>query len=134
MERDSLDRADVLGVSHGLFNVSTGLWPVFHRRSFEAVTGPKADFWLVRTVGLLIATCGVTLTLAGLRRRVTPEVRVLGAAMAAVLAAIDVTYAGRGRISRIYLADAVVEVALVGAWCACVNRAPLQSRRAEAFC
>src|SRR5947208_2415794 len=107
---------DTLSVAHGLFNLSTGLWPVFHRRSFEAVTGPKADFWLVRTVGLLIANSGLAMTFAGLRRRVTPEIVTLGAGVAGSLMAVDLIYAGSGRISKIYLADAAIEAALTAAW------------------
>ena len=38
-------------------------------------------------------------------------------------AAIDLVYGGNGRISRIYLADAVVELAWIAAW--------LRSRRAQ---
>jgi hypothetical protein len=40
------------------YYLMTGLWPLFHRRSFEAVTGPKTDYWLVRTVGVLVAAIG----------------------------------------------------------------------------
>ena len=29
----------------------TGIWPIVHRRSFEAVTGRKTDYWLVQMVG-----------------------------------------------------------------------------------
>jgi protein-S-isoprenylcysteine O-methyltransferase Ste14 len=36
------------------------------RRTFEAVTGPKADFWLAQTVGVLVACIGSALGYAGL--------------------------------------------------------------------
>jgi hypothetical protein len=86
--------------------------------SFEAVTGPKVERWLVKTVGVLVAAVGGTLALAGARRRVTPEVALLGAASAAGLGAIDAVYASRGRIAPVYLADAAVEAALVLTWVA----------------
>jgi hypothetical protein len=35
--------------------------------SFEAVTGPKRERWLVRTVGVLVLAIGGTLTLAAAR-------------------------------------------------------------------
>jgi hypothetical protein len=108
--------AHTLSIVHGVFNLSTGLWPVFHRRSFEAVTGPKIDFWLVRTVGLLIATSGLVMTMAGVRKRVTPEIVALGTGVAGSLLAVDLVYGGSGRIARVYLADAVVEAALATAW------------------
>jgi hypothetical protein len=109
-------RAGQLGIAHGVFNLTTGLWPLLHRRSFEAVTGPKADFWLVRTVGLLVATSGVVMASAGYRRRLTPELRTLAIGVAGSLACIDLVYAVRRRISPVYLLDAVMEAALVAAW------------------
>ncbi len=36
--------------------MATGLWPLVHRRSFEAVTGRKTYWWLVNTVGSLLET------------------------------------------------------------------------------
>ena len=41
-----------LATGQGAYYVASGLWPIFHRRSFEAVTGPKKDWWLVVTVGV----------------------------------------------------------------------------------
>ena len=80
------------------------------------MTGPKVDLWLVKTVGVLVAVIGVVLTLAGYRRRVSAEIGLLAAGGAAGLAGIDTVYSLRGRISKIYLLDAVVEVILAVAW------------------
>ncbi|HXK32386.1 MAG TPA: hypothetical protein VNM91_00045 [Dehalococcoidia bacterium] len=80
------------------------------------MTGPKTDFWLVRTVGMLIAVIGAVVARAGMRRRVEPETVALAAGSAAGLAAIDVVYAARGRISKVYLLDALAEIAIVGGW------------------
>jgi len=44
-----------LAIGQGLCYPLTGLWPLVSLRSFEKVTGPKADDWLVKTVGALIA-------------------------------------------------------------------------------
>jgi hypothetical protein len=33
----------------------TGLWPLVSIGTFQQVTGPKTDLWLVKTVGVLIA-------------------------------------------------------------------------------
>lgn len=113
---DRLARAAALG--QGAFWLATGLWPLVHYRSFEAVTGPKEDDWLVKTIGGLIAVVGATLGLAGLRRRVTPEIRLLGAASAAALSAADVYFTARGRISKVYLLDVVAEAPFLVAWAA----------------
>src|SRR5690606_40344593 len=56
-----------------------------------------------------------------LRRRVSPEVRLLAVGSAAGLAAIDVVYVARRRISLIYLLDALGEVILIGAWVAAMR-------------
>lgn len=112
----------VLAWFQGIFYALTGVWPLVSMGTFLAVTGPKTDLWLVRTVGILIAVIGVTLLLAARRRRIGPELVVLAAGSAAGLAGIDLVYALGNRISDIYLLDAVVEIALalswIGAWAA----------------
>jgi hypothetical protein len=100
----------VLAIQGALY-VLTGLWPLFHYPSFEAVTGPKVDVWLVHTVGLLLAVIGAVL-LAGLRRRPLDLLLVaLAIGTALSLGLIEVFYVAAGRISMIYLADAVLEFA-----------------------
>jgi len=111
-----------LAVAQGAFYVATGVWPIVHLRSFEAVTGPKLEGWLVKTVGVLIAAIGGTLLSAGRRRRVVPEEAALAMGSAAALAAVDVFYVARRRISPVYLLDAVAETALVAAWAALLAR------------
>lgn len=101
-----------------VFYIITGLWPLLHTRSFLAVTGPKTDIWLLKTLSLLITVVGAVLLQAALRRQVTPEVRSLAAGSAAVLAAADVYYVSRGRISPIYLLDAAAEAPFLVAWAA----------------
>jgi hypothetical protein len=111
------DVARGLAWGQGLYWSVAGAWPLVHMTSFEAVTGPKRERWLVNTVGVLILAVGGTLALAARRGRVTPELRVLAGASAAGLAAIDAWYAGpRRRISPVYLADAALEAALAVAW------------------
>jgi hypothetical protein len=113
-----------LAAGQGAFYAATGVWPLLHLRSFEAVTGPKRERWLVRTVGVLVATIGAALALGAGRGRIGPELRLLAGASAAGLAAIDGWYAGpRRRISPVYLADAAVELALAGAWLSFARRA-----------
>lgn len=81
--------------------------------SFEAVTGPKVDDWLVRMVGLLVVVIGTTLLVAVTRGREDGVVLVLAVGSALAFTAVDVWYALSRVISPIYLADAVVEVVLV---------------------
>lgn len=105
-----------LAVVQGGFDVVTGLWPIVHLRSFEVVTGPKLEGWLVKTVGALISVVGGVLVSAGLRNRVTPEVRMLAVGSAAALTLVDLIYTAKRRIAPVYLLDAVVEVGLITGW------------------
>jgi len=108
--------AQVLSTTQAAFYVVSGLWPIVHLRSFEKVTGPKPEGWLVKTVGSLISVVGVTIGWAAYRRRVTPELRILAAGCAAALGIIDVVYTAKRRIKPIFLADALPEFAIAGAW------------------
>ncbi len=112
-----------LALAHGAFFVATGLWPIVHMRSFEAVTGPKLERWLVKTMGGLIAAIGAAVAAGALERPMAKSTRALAVTSAAVLAASDVIYVSRRRISPIYLADAVVEIALATAWSWSARRA-----------
>jgi hypothetical protein len=106
-----------LALIQGLFYVATGLWPLIDILSFQIVTGPKTDLWLVRTVGVLVTVIGSVLVAASRARRVTAEVVLLAVGSALGLAAIDLRYALVGRISAVYLADAAVELGLCLLWC-----------------
>src|SRR5215212_7107379 len=82
-----------------IFYVATGVWPFVSMRTFEAVTGPKVDRWLVKTVGALVAVIGCALALASRRRQLAPEIVLVAAGSAAALATIDTVYVARRRIS-----------------------------------
>jgi hypothetical protein len=105
----------VLGLQ-GLFYALTGVWPLLHIRSFMMVTGPKTDVWLVKTLSLLICAVAGTLLSATLRRPASPEAGLLAASSAATLGAAELYYVGKGTISRIYLVDAMFEIALALYW------------------
>src|SRR3712207_8805835 len=51
--------------------------PFVSRRAFEAVTGPKLEWWLVKTVGVIVTVVGGVLLSGARRNRVTPELRAL---------------------------------------------------------
>jgi hypothetical protein len=108
-----------------LYFAISGCWPLIDIASFQAVTGAKtdhlmtgseSDHWLVNTVGLLVACIGLALFLAAWNQRITPEIVVIGMASAISLAAIDFIYVARETIAQIYLADAALEVLIVGGW------------------
>jgi hypothetical protein len=63
----------------------------------------------------LAVAIGVVLGVATARNRVrSPEVVLLAAASAAAFAAIDLWYGSSGRISPVYLADAGLQICLIG--------------------
>lgn len=102
--------------AHAVFNIAGGLWPLVHLPSFEAVSGPKVDRWLVRTVAGLLVANGLAQWSAGDNPSALAVSRRVGLGTAVVLAAIDVRYASTGRISRVYLLDAVVELGWAAVW------------------
>ena len=107
----------------GAANVIGGLWPLLHLKSFEVVFGQKTDRWLVKTVSGLLVVNGLAQLEATSAPESIAQARRLGIGTAAVLAMIDLIYAPIGRISKMYLADAVVEVGWIVAWCLPQNRA-----------
>jgi hypothetical protein len=107
-----------LSLGQGIFYLAAGVWPLLNMRTFERVTGPKSDKWLVKTAGALITAIGGALALAGASRRVSPEIELLAVTSAAGLTAIDIVYVTKGRISPVFLLDAVAELALIGGWLA----------------
>lgn len=119
-------KAKALAVGQGIFYIFSGLWPIVHYRSFEKVTGPKTDDWLVKTTGGLIAMAGLSILRAGLRSDLNQdlnessnaphEAAIVGAGHALILGTSAGYYSLIGRISKVYLFDAVTEYALVGAW------------------
>ena len=106
----------VLARAHGAANLVSGLWPLLHLRSFEGVFGPKVDRWLVRTVSGLLVVNGLTQLTTSSTRSSIRQARRLGVGTAAVLAAIDLVYVPAGRISKMYLVDAAVELGWILAW------------------
>jgi hypothetical protein len=108
---------DVL-VLQGWYYVSTGVLPFLSRPAFEAITGPKQEWWLVETVGALVTVIGGGLLWAGRRESTSPEMIAVGAGSALALAGIDVVYVAKRRIAPTYLLDAAAELFLVGSMAA----------------
>ena len=101
----------------GALYVGSGLWPLVHLRSFEALSGPRGEGPRVRRLGALMAGVGAVLLQGARRERVTPVLRRVAVSSALVLAAVDVAYAraGRHRVA-VFALDAALQLALVGAW------------------
>lgn len=123
MNRRTLERlAERVWLAQAIYYLISGIWPVVEIRSFQALTGPKVDLWLVKTVGLLVAVVGAALGVAGARRRITPETAMVAMGTSAGLAAIDAVYVARRRISPVYLLDAAGELLMLAGWLLALRR------------
>ena len=111
-------RWSFLPLAQGFYYVVAGIWPVVSIRTFEAISGPKTDDWLVQTMGLLIAVIGGILLAAGFRRAMTLEIGLLAAGSAAALGGAGSFFALRRVIWPIYLVDGFIELVLIALWIA----------------
>lgn len=107
-----------VAVVQGGYYLLTGVWSLVHIQSFIAVTGPKTDVWLVKTVGVLVSVIGLSLLLMGIRGEVDPGLVLVAAGSAIGLLVIEVAYALQRVIGVIYLADALLEAVFVAWWVA----------------
>jgi hypothetical protein len=105
-----------MSLLQGFYYTLTGIWPLISMETFLAVTGPKTDLWLVRTVSLLITAIGLTLLAAWKAREVTGSIMFLAVGSALGLTWVDVYYSMEGVIWPVYLLDAVGEGVLILGW------------------
>lgn len=114
-------RTSLVWKAHAAYYIVGSIWPLVSGRTFEWVTGKKQDMWLVKTVALLLCTVGAGVGSAGVKNRITPEITGIAAGSAASLAMIDIINVGRGRISKVYLLDALGNIILIGGWIAAIR-------------
>lgn len=106
----------VLAWTHGVFYILSGGWALVGIESFQMITGPKTDLWLVRTVGSLLTLTGILLLVGACRRRVSVELAVIALGQNLILSAIALVYVWKGVILSIYLFDAMVQTTMALAW------------------
>ena len=100
----------------GLYTLLTALWGLIDIDSFMAVTGPKNDIWLVKTVSVVLLAIAATLiTYLFIQGDPLPAM-VLGLLTSAGLATIDFYYSGRKVISPVYALDGIAEVVFALVW------------------
>lgn len=113
------EREDALGrvaLAHIAYWTFGAVWPLIDIKSFEKVTGHKREDWLVRSVALLMLSVVVSLETMREHRRDDVAMRVLGAASAAALGGVALVGPLVGRISPVYLTDALVDLGLAIGW------------------
>jgi hypothetical protein len=99
----------------GAYYVVTGPPAIAFPRTFQAITGPKRDMWLAKTMGGLITAIGAVI-LAGTRsNEPSNDLKLLAAGSALVLGTSDLIYGGQGRNTGVYYLDAAAQAALLAA-------------------
>jgi hypothetical protein len=116
-------------IIQGVYCLLTGLWPLIHISSFMVVTGPKTDLWLVKTVSLLIVCIALSLLKGSSEKHNTIAINMLAITMALSLLFIDLFYSLRGVISKIYLADGVIQFIFLVSWGFYLLKRPLSITR-----
>jgi hypothetical protein len=106
----------LMSAVQGVYYALTGLWPLLSMETFLAVTGPKTDLWLVRTVGLLVTVEGIVFLMAAWRNHVNASITTLAVGSAIALGWVDSYYSLTGVIWPVYLLDTFGEAALVLGW------------------
>lgn len=101
----------VLGIQ-GSYYVLTGIWPFMHLSSFEAVTGPKNNIFLLHMVSALIIVIGIALLLS-IRQEKTRSIIFLATGSPLAFMVIEIIY--RAQIHWVYFLDFAVEVILLAA-------------------
>lgn len=97
----------------GVYYLISGLWPVVGIDSYMRFTGPKADVWLVKFIGLLIVANAFIFLNASWQKRYDKSVIQLSVLNMLVFAGVDFFYVFRGVIGRVYLLDAFIEILLL---------------------
>lgn len=98
------------------YTLITALWPLIDIQSFMAVTGPKHEVWLVKTIGALLIPVAATLYSYLFINTDRRPAMILGLLIAVTFATIDIYYVLSEVIPIVYLADAAVEVIFLTGW------------------
>jgi hypothetical protein len=96
------------------------LWPIVDIESVVAITGPRTDIWLVKTVASLQMAISLTMALCIFIR---PDRRLtfpLGIITALAFILVDLYSVMTGVTLKIYLADAAIEFCFLMNWLATI--------------
>lgn len=94
----------------------TALWGIIDINSFMAVTGPKTDVWLVKTVSVLLLAISFSFLSALFSKTNEWPTIFLAAGCCISFAFIDFYYSAKGTISAIYSLDGIVQLILLAGW------------------
>ena len=106
----------LIALVQGIYFFVSGIWPILSMGTFLKITGPKTDLWLVKTVGIILAVIGAVLIYAQINAEINSAIIILAIGSALSLALVEFVYVAKRVISPIYLADAIIELILIGWW------------------
>ena len=109
-------RHSIIALVQGIYFFVSGIWPILNMNTFLKVTGPKTDLWLVKTVGIILTIIGAVLSFGYVSAQINSSVVFLAIGSALSLAIVEFVYVVKRVISPIYLADAVIELAILAWW------------------
>ena len=96
-------------VIQSMYLLITGIWPLMHLQVFMAVTGPKTDVWLVKTVSLLTIAAGISI----MPLFKNGQNVLMAILIALAFTIVDFYYAMSGVISKIYMVDGVIQLLFI---------------------
>ena len=100
----------------GTYTMLTALWGLLDIDSFMAVTGPKTDIWLVKTVSVLLIVIATNFFYALYFKTDRRLIIIIGMLTSLALACIDFYYTSNNTISWIYALDGVLETLFFMGW------------------
>ena len=110
-----------LRILHGAYFVFGGAWPLLSLSTFEVVTGPKYDDWLVRSVALLLVVAGIIL-LTQPKRYIERSAVTLAIGTSFSLGCVAMISSAGGWISSVYFLDGTMHLLFAAAWAVLVWR------------
>ena len=102
--------------SQGIYTFITAIWPIVDIESFMFVSGYKTDVWLVKTVSILLLAISICLITNTSSNHPHLPIIILALLVAVGMAYVDFYYSLNGTISKIYMADGLVEILFIISW------------------
>lgn len=105
-------------IGHGLYLLVGGLWPLLYMQGFEAVTGPKVEHFLVRSIALILLLTAANLFTQLDKPRVEQSATVMAAGVSLILGLVGIISAAGGWVWPIYFIDGGVHTLFALSWVA----------------
>jgi hypothetical protein len=100
----------------GVYTLLTAFWAIIDIDSFMAITGPKTDIWLVKTVSVILLAIGAGFIVQALVPSTPLPILIVALSSSTGLCFVDIYYTTNDVISAIYLGDAVLQVLFIAIW------------------